>query len=94
MSPYINEATKNKLREAYSQPKERCPVCKYEVFDTPCEYCFLKSQVAALEAENKMLREALDMMFSSAHPNERDHPAMFCAWKEARAVLAATEQKP
>lgn len=28
-----------------------CPVCKYEVFDVPCEYCFLKARVAALEAE-------------------------------------------
>ena len=43
--------------------------------------------LATIEAQEKMIQKLLD----SAFPNQVDHPTMWAAWKEAAALLEATQ---
>jgi hypothetical protein len=42
-----------------------------------------------LESDAAALEQALWNVLASANPNQRDNPAMWKAWREAEAVLAA-----
>jgi len=48
----------------------------------------LKNESASLRADRERLREALEAVLRSAVPMKQNHPTMWHAWQEARAVLA------
>ena len=54
----------------------------------------LREQLAAVQQREKVLTEALRKVLASAYPNERDHPTMSAAWKEARAALSSSTPSP
>lgn len=63
------------------------------------EHAYGQAHAASADFANKVLqqaqdladlREALQGVLASAVPNQRDHPAMFAAWKTAREVLEKT----
>lgn len=52
-----------------------------------------QSDWMAAENEAKELRLALQAVLNSASPNERDHPSMSLAWKNAQVVLDAKDPR-
>jgi hypothetical protein len=46
-----------------------------------------------LQLEIATLRKTINELLSSAHPNERDHPTMWKAWRNAEEVIGKAEGK-
>jgi hypothetical protein len=68
---------------------EHTPMCdgNGECFRLEASLSRLRSEVEELQADRDKLLVAVSCMMESAVPNQRDHPAMWKAWKFANEVL-------
>jgi hypothetical protein len=69
---------------------KHCEMCGADWYDgglaePKCPYC----KLAASKEREQGLREEIQNLLASARPNERDNPAMFKAWEEARKLLSS-----
>jgi hypothetical protein len=56
--------------------------------DKPVEIAELRSQYFDIER----LRSVLINVLASARPNKKEHPTMWAAWEDAKAVLESTQR--
>jgi len=71
----------------------RCDECGASTSDVRCETYKQAAErwnTRATPPADAALVAALQKMVNSANPHPEDNPSMFAAWREARALLAAT----
>jgi hypothetical protein len=68
---------------------QRWRVNSYRFLDDEGDYVLYADHIMEMER----LRSVLINVLSSARPNEKDHPTMFAAWKDAEATLLEAQKE-